>query len=251
MRALARGRWLAPALVLAMLAAAAPANAAMTIGPHPLPERSAVLGTAGATIFTTNVLPGAELTSPIDGVIVRWRVLRGEGKGALSADKISLRVLKPTSIADRYTAEGTSSAHDVPSSTEEPDGKIWVFPTQLPIEAGETIGLGTTAGEFSARKKIGASFLARVNPLADGKSATFEEGFETDYFVEVNADVEPDCDEDGLGDETQDPSIPQTAACGFVAPPAPVVGPPAPAPSPDTRIGKGPKKKIVLAHGKR
>jgi hypothetical protein len=242
---------LAPALVLATLAAAAPANAAITIGPDPLPERSAVDQAGGATIFTTSVLPGAELTSPIDGVIVRWRVRRGNGPGALGPDKISLRVLKPTSIADRYTAEGTSSAHEVKFFTEEPKVKIWTFPTQLPIEAGETIGLGTTAGEAPIREVIGAAYLLRVNPLADGKSATFEEGVSTDAYVEVNADVEPDCDEDGLGDETQDPSIPQTAACGFVPPPAPAVGPPAPAPSPDTRIGKGPKKKIVLAHGKR
>jgi hypothetical protein len=233
--------------ILAALGAAEPADAAVTIGPHPLLERTEVIGAAAATIFTTNVLPGVELTSPIDGVIVRWRVRRGDGPGALSADKISLRVLKPTATANRYTAVGTSSAHEVPSFTEEPKEKIWTFPTQLPIEAGETIGLGTTAGEFPARKIIGASYLERVNPLADGKSATFEEGLATDLYVEVNADIEPDCDHDGLGDETQDPSIPQTPACGFVPSP-PVVGPPAPIP--DTRIDKGPKKKVTT-HAKR
>ena len=229
---------------------AAPAQAAVTIGPKVLPVRSGVGIAAGATIFMNSVLPGVELTSPIDGVVVRWRVRRGEGAGGLGADKISLRVLKPTATLNRYMAVGTSSAHEVPSSTEEPDGKIWVFPTQLPIEAGETIGLGNTAGDFPYGDKIGASFLERINPLADGKTATFAEGFATDKFVDLNADVEPDCDNDGLGDETQDPSIPQTAECGFV-PPAPTAGPqPSPPNAPDTRISKGPKKKITT-HGKR
>jgi hypothetical protein len=244
-------RWLVvPAFVCAALVAAAPAHAVVTIGPKPLPERSGTGQAAGATIFMTKVLPGVELTSPSDGVIVRWRVRRGEGPGVLGADKVSLRVLKSTATLNRYTAAGTSSAHEVPNSTEEPDGKIWVFPTQLPIKAGETIGLGTTAGEFPYSSKIGASFLERINPLADGKTATFDEGFVTDKFIDLNADVEPDCDSDGLGDETQDSSIPQTAACGFVPPP-PVAGPPPPAPiSPDTRIVKGPKKRITT-HGRR
>ena len=228
--------------------AAAPATAAVTIGPKPLPERKGVIGSGGATIFMTNALPGVELTSPIDGVIVSWRVRRGEGPGGLTADKISLRVLKSTATLHRYTAVETSSAHEVPSSTEEPDGKIWVFPTQLPIKAGETIGLGTTAGQFSYAEKIDASFLERINPLADGKTATFTVPPFTDKFVDINADIEPDCDNDGLGDETQDPSIPQTPACGFVPPPAPTLNPPVPAP--DTLIAKGPKKKIST-HGQR
>ncbi len=99
-------------------------------------------------------------------------------------------------------------------------------------------------------KKSDASFLDRINPLADGKTATFAEGPFTDKFVDMNADIEPDCDGDGLGDETQDPSIPQTPECGFV-PPAPGAGAPPPAPiSPDTLIAKGPKKRIAT-HGKR
>ncbi len=222
----------------------------MTIGPKALPERTGVAQAGGATIFMTKVLSGVELTSPIDGVIVRWRVRRGEGAGVLAADKISLRVLKSTATLNKYTAVGTSGAHEVPNSTEEPDGKLWVFPTQLPIKAGETIGLGTTAGEFPYGSKIGASFLERINPLADGKSATFAEGFLTDKFVDLNADIEPDCDQDGLGDETQDPSIPQTPECGFVPPP-PGAGTPPPAPnSPDTKISKGPKKRVTT-HGRR
>ena len=241
-------RWLAGAAVVGVLVVAAPATAAVTIGPKPLPERKGVFG-GSTTIFMTKVLPGVELTSPVDGVIVRWRVRRGgpSGPGVLGAGKISLRVLKSTATVNRYTAVGTSSAHEVPASTEEPDVKIWEFPTQLPIEAGETIGLETTAHDFPYVERIGASYLERIKPLADGKTATFAEGLLTDKFVDMNADIEPDCDNDGLGDETQDPSIPQTPACGFVPPP-PTVNPPVP--PPDTLIAKGPKKKITT-HARR
>ena len=43
----------------AALAIAAPAHAAVTIGPNPLPERSGVIGTGGVKIFMTSVLPRA------------------------------------------------------------------------------------------------------------------------------------------------------------------------------------------------
>jgi hypothetical protein len=231
-----KGRWPLLACMCAVLPIAAPAHAAVTIGPNPLPERSGVVGAGGAKIFTTSVAPGVTLASPIDGVVVRWRVRRGEGPGFLSADKITLRILRSTGLIDEFTAVGTSEAHDVPGSNGDPVD-VYEYTTRLPIAAGDSIGLGTTDGEFPYRAAINASYLMRINPLADGQTATFEAGSFSDRYVLVNADVEPDCDRDGFGDETQDPQIAPVASCGFVAAPADTR-------APNARIDKGPRKRI-------
>jgi hypothetical protein len=227
-------RWLVFTCTCAVLPIAASAHAAVTIGPNPLPERNGVVGAGGAKIFTTRVAPGVTLASPIDGVLVRWRVRRGEGPGVLSADKVTLRILRSTGVFDEFTAMGTSEVHDVPGSASDPVD-IYEYTTRLPIAAGDTIGLGTAVGEFPYRTALNASYLMRINPLANGQTATFEAGSFSDRYVLVNADVEPDCDRDGFGDETQDPQIASVAGCGFVA---------ADTIAPDARIEKGPKKRI-------
>lgn len=231
---MSRGRWLLPACLGAALAFAAPARAAVTIGPKTLPERSAVISAAGATIFTNDAVPGATLASPIDGVVVRWRVRRGSGPGSLFPDTITLRILRPTGVAGQFTAVGTSAPHAVPGGEDPID--VYEFPTQLPIKAGDRIGLGSSVGSFASDKAAGASYLYEENPLADGETGLFK-GPEPEYFVPVNADVEPDCDHDGLGDETQDPEIPHIPSCGFPEAPKDTT-------APQTRIVKGPKKRI-------
>lgn len=228
-------RWLLLACICAVLPIAAPAHAAVTIGPNPLPERSGVIGFGGAKIFTTSVAPGITLASPIDGVVVRWRVRRGIGPGVLLAEKVSLRILRSTGATNEFTAVGTSEIHDVPISTTDPIG-VYEYTTRLPIAAGDGIGLGTSIGQFPYRATLNAFYLMRVNPLADGETATFNSaGTVSDSYVLVNADVEPDCDRDGFGDETQDPAIAPVASCGFIA---------RDTTAPDARIDKAPKKKI-------
>lgn len=228
--------WLPLACLCVVLPIAAPADAAVTVGPNPLPERSGVVGSGNAKIFTTSVAPGVSLASPIDGVVVRWRVRRGQkqGPGILAADKVSLRILRSTGVTDQFTAVGTSEIHDVPSSTTDPID-VYEYTTRLPIAAGDSIGLGTAVGEFPFRSALNAFYLMRLSPLADGQTATFSPGMVSDRYVLVNADVEPDCDKDGFGDETQDPTIPQIPSCGFAA---------ADTTAPDARISRAPKKRI-------
>ena len=226
--------WLLLACMCAVLPIAAPADAAVTVGPNPLPERNGVVGSGGAKIFTTSVAPGVSLASPIDGVVVRWRVRRGEGPGVLVAEKVSLRILRSTGMTNEFTAVGTSEVHDVPVSTTDPID-VYEYTTRLPIAAGDSIGLGTSVGQFPYRSALNTSYLMRINPLADGQTATFAAGAFSDRYVLVNADVEPDCDRDGFGDETQDPQIAPVPSCGFIA---------ADTIAPDARIDRGPKKRV-------
>ena len=159
------------ACISAALSIAAPAHAAVTIGPNPLPERSGVVGAGGAKIFTTSVASGVALDLPDRRRRGALAGTEGVGPGGLVAEKVSLRILRGTGSADQFTAMGTSEVHDVPFSTTDPV-EVYEYTTRLPIAAGDRIGLGTSVGEFPYRAAINASYLMRINPLADGETAT-------------------------------------------------------------------------------
>jgi hypothetical protein len=223
-------RGLGPALwVAAAVGAALPASAsgAVTIGPDPLPQRTSVIGQGGASIYTSNVVPGATLSSPLDGVVVHWRARRGQGPGALPADTITLRVLRPTGTVNEFTAVRTSDAQAVPAGSNDPVS-VHEFPTRLPIKIGDRVGLGTNTGTFPNREIPGASYLVRISALADGQTAVFAAGAFADRAVLINADIEPDADGDGFGDETQDQCPTDPSKQGDCTPP-------------DTKITSGPK----------
>ncbi len=146
-----------------------------------------------ATIGSLPVLnqePGG-VTSPIDGVIVRWRIKMG----ALTI-AVTPRVVRPG--ASQSATGGGTGETVVPAVSQ-----VSVFPTRLPVRAGDGIGVdfNGTMGSLTSRSST------------------------------VGASDEPDCDSDGFGDETQDPSV---DGC---SPPPPDTT------APDTTITKRPKDK--------
>jgi hypothetical protein len=191
-------------LAVGLVALAVPfsASAAVTIGPDPLEQRTGLFG--GARIWTNAMVPGAQLASPIDGVVVRWRIRRGSGGGEMVADTVTLRILHPTGVfPNQFTAMGTSEPHMVPGGATDPVD-VYEYPTRLPIAAGDRIGLDSTANQVTFRAETNASYLERFTAVADGATASFFPGTFSNRYILVNADVEPDCDQDGFGDETQD-----------------------------------------------
>lgn len=187
----------------ACAAAASTSSAVVTLGPNPLPQRTNVTSSGGARIFANAVVPGATLASPMDGIVTRWRVRRGNGGGVMLAATLTLRILRPTGLPNQFTAAGTSDPHNVPGGSNDPVA-VYEFPTTLPIRAGDRIGQGTNVGEFTALAQPSAGYLTRTNALDDGQTATFTTGAFPNQAVLINADVEPDANCNGLGDETQD-----------------------------------------------
>lgn len=226
LRSVKRALWITAALCVALPASA---SGAVTIGPDPLPQRTSVISQAGARIFTSDVVPGATLRSPLDGVVVRWRARRGQGPGLLPADTITLRVLRPAGTANEFTAVRTSDAQPVPAGNSDPIS-VREFPTSLPIKSGDRVGLGTTTGSFPNVEIPGAGYLVRINALADGQTATFAAGGFASRAVLINADIEPDADGDGFGDESQDQCPTDPSEQGDCTPP-------------DTKITTGAPKK--------
>lgn len=158
------------------------ATAAMvTVGSPLTAAFEAVPCTTTNTCTGTNVvLPesGAVLTSPVDGAVVRWRILLGS-----PPFKYKLRVLAPAG-GTTYTGAGSSAA-------ETPSGPgVETFATALPIKAGQAIGLDVEPKAptgFAAEN--GGSVLGWIPALPDGVTAAAGETVAGE--VAFNADVQP------------------------------------------------------------
>lgn len=205
MRRIALAGTLAAALVLP-----ASASGAVTIGSDLAPEPLAGLGCPGADpcTVTNTVIPGAQILSPVDGVVVRWRVRADNSEMGAMPLGVRLKVVRP--LGGPFTGVSTSATTPI----QVAGATTYTSPTQQPIKAGEQIALDVDRGNFLvATAQTGMVYARFGASLGDGATATpslFSAG--TVPEVMVNADIEPDADCDGLGDETQDPAVAATCS---------------------------------------
>jgi hypothetical protein len=211
----------------ALLLVAPPAVAEVTIGSDL--EAAPDTTEPGTFTYSQEALPGRYTTSPIDGVVVRWRV-RSETEGG----RARLRVLRPTADGE-FIGSGTGSTRTV----SEPG--IDQFSARLPIRAGDRIGADQLGGDplWYAEPVSGASISGWDPVLPDWSSRSPTDSVDDGELL-LNADVEVDLDRDGFGDETQDdcPAAPGSRnGCETVPP--------------ETTIVKGPKRKVKTRKRKR
>lgn len=177
--------------VLGALALAAPAGAVTTIGSDlsRAPDSKACgPGAVSCTAFTGDPATGGPLAkAPSDGVVVRWRV-----RSATSVPAAKLNLIRPVG-SGRYESAGTSDSQALPAGTG-------VFPARVKIAAGDTIGLdqSSDAQVFATAPSDVYTFTPA---LSSGSSIPMKSSGKE---LLLNADVEPDADGDGYGDETQD-----------------------------------------------
>ena len=173
----------ASALTLFLTGASSVAAATVTVG-------SPLTATFGGQYFSgpsgtwANAVlsePGANPTSPVTGTVVRWRMT-----GNYSGGPFKLRVLHPTSMGG-YTGSGTS-APVIPIGNGPQS-----FNTNLPIKAGDLIGLDITSGTAASVSGVTGSHPVNWNPaLADGASRPPDyTSIYPNQEVGFNADVEP------------------------------------------------------------
>jgi hypothetical protein len=142
-----------------------------------------------SSTLSQGTLPGAVLTSPVDGAIVRWRFSGGDREATYS-----LRVLD---LRGGLESLGAGRSAEVTPAT----GDLETFPAALPIRAGQTIGIDMEAGaSINFRETDGAQLLFSQPPVAEGVPspaaalATTELGF--------NAEVQPAPTVTGIAPET-------------------------------------------------
>lgn len=169
------------ALALSALAGGSAQASTVTVGsPLTAAFASTEYGVDGpATRYNTALPePGANVTSPVSGVILRWSIVGAEG------GPFKLRVLTP-GTANKYTGAGTSGG-GIPSSTG-----VQTFATVLPIKAGQTIGLDNTAEADKIGQALvaGASYAFLKPVFAEGGTAAGSEKPGTE--IGFNAEIQP------------------------------------------------------------
>lgn len=160
----------APVAGAAMLTVGSPMNAGT-----PFPE------THTGTATLANIAlgePGANVTSPVTGSIVRWRV------ATTGTGQYSLRVLRPTG-SGQYVAVG-ADGQTVSSAGAQ------TFSTSLPIRAGDLLGVDipTNGVDGIAGIQASGSNWALWSPSVGSTPATPTDQAHDGFEVYLNADVE-------------------------------------------------------------
>jgi hypothetical protein len=194
-------RALCTALLVALpLALPASSQAAVTFGSSLVGAApgSSDLGCGGGEAECTSALEvvqgGPLARSPIEGVVVRWRLRTNAAQGG----SVRLRILRDLG-GNNWFFERSGPHVGVPAAVA-----AHVFPSRVRIAAGEYIGLDrpATLTEVFRTSATGAVTNLFQPPPLDGETASH--GGDSGRELLINADVEPDADRDGFGDETQD-----------------------------------------------
>jgi hypothetical protein len=164
----------------ALLTAAGAGATTITVGsvlpPGATPEEFKEVG----TLFNT-ALPekGANLSSPVNGLIVRWRV-----QGAVGGP-FTLRVLRPNG-SGAYTAVGSSSA-----ATPTSEG-VQTFSANIPVKSGDLIGVDPTnpTDKIGVAAIAGAGFASLFPTPLEGATVAPRPGI-SGKEIELSAEVQP------------------------------------------------------------
>ncbi len=151
--------------------------------------------------------PGG-IFSTVDGVVTRFRMLSANNAGA----PMAFRILDAPEIA---AAVGKSTVPHTPTAG------LNIVDTRLPIASGDIIGVDCCASAMSAHQfwapvPVGAGAMTvfggfGTGPIPNGAQRSGDSSFLMTEML-VNADIEPDADNDGFGDESQDKCLTQANA---------------------------------------
>lgn len=165
---------------------------------------------------------------PSYGVITSWSYV----SGSIVPTALKFKLLRPTGTPGTWSTAGHSTAPAIP-----PDATA-TFPARILAQPGDVIGMTmTTTGMPTSCSSFssGGSTQYFVGDPADGSTSAYTAG-STNLRLDLSAVLEPDVDEDGFGDETQDgcPGDPAAQGACSIADKTP----------PETSIDKHPAKRI-------
>jgi hypothetical protein len=169
----------------------------------------------GGFIYITTGSPGGSYAAPAPGVITSWSF-----QGGSTPTQLRLKIGRPAG-GNNYTIVGEGKLESPPV------GVLTSFPVRISVQAGDVLGFYLVSGKcgvFTADYPY--AFLA--GDAAPGTTAAFTPG--GTFKWDISALLEPDADNDGFGDETQDQCPTDETAQGVC-------------PVPDTTITKRPKDK--------
>jgi hypothetical protein len=184
-------------LVAAALMTAAPgAGAATKLGQTFVPTyANSCTGAPDWESLQTSGVSGPSSQAPSAGVLTSWSFEAGSQTTVLT-----MRVFRPTATPNQFQtiADGSDLQTIAPASGAH------TFPTRIPVQAGDFVGIRSTTGECAAVTGVsgdkGAFHVGTATNV--GGFGTFTPNSTVIY--DISALLEPDADRDGYGDETQD-----------------------------------------------
>lgn len=201
----------AVALATAAFAVApAGAGAATQIGQTFVPTTDC---SPGQTLLQSTSPAATPYEAPTDGVITKWSY-RADNENAVGVDKLKFKVARPAPGADltmnaAFTIIGESPLVDPVFNT------LNSYSIRIPVQAGDRIGFYHDSGNspgldcFRLDTNYGDHF--KNGDLRPPTTTTFTQ--EPEFQLNISAILEPDCDSDGFGDETQDPDTTSCRPC--------------------------------------
>jgi hypothetical protein len=203
---------------LVALSAPATAGAAATIGATFTPDGTSTCGGGNVTALQATSLADAYVV-PSNGVITSWSHLAG----ATPPAQLKLKLARSQGGND-FTIIGESEFRTLaPSALNE-------FSTRITARAGDVLGLiASASGQCAATTTAADNLAVLTGDAAPGTTSTYSP-FSSNR-LDIAATLEPDADNDGFGDETQD-ACPLDETAHMV-----------PCPAPDTTITAGPMAK--------
>ena len=192
---------------LSLAAIASPASASVTIGQLapsiPSSETSADTDRAQPTVTAGNSYVVPAIAGVTTWTLTSWSHYAAADVGQELTMKVFRKVADPLT----YTVVG----HDGPRPLTP--SIVNTFQTSLPVKAGDVLGNNSKSpvDNGSYFPVPGDSPIHIAPGLADGQTETFAVEA-VDARLNISAVLEPDCDQDGLGDETQDTNLSACAA---------------------------------------
>jgi hypothetical protein len=199
------------------LIGATEASAAVTIG-STFPANTLCSSTNPVLAAQTTSPAGTPYRAPSDGVITSWS--HHSVPSSVGAGPIKLKVIRLVA-ANFYSVVGESAVLN-------PSPGLNTAPTRVPVKADDALGL-MAIGVTNCF--IGMSGLQVHGTTSDHPPGDIDMfGTIDNVLLDVAATIEPDADEDGYGDETQDGCLGDESDHGDCV-------------APDTTITGGPKAK--------
>jgi hypothetical protein len=154
--------------------------------------------------------------APISGVITKFRTLAyaQEESGQITFRLANLTLPDPNNLESALgTAAGTGPTITLPAIGETEDPSITEVPARLPVRAGQQLAVDITPSIGIIYNSNGdkRSYLF-APPLVEGAGQRGSTEVVNELLVQ--ATIEPDADNDGFGDETQDQCPTQAATHG-------------------------------------
>lgn len=189
-------RWVVWVIGLGVLAMPASAGAATQIGQTFTPDAEFSAGFTGIQSGS----PGGQYTVPSPGVITSWSF---QASAAGVPQGLKLKVARAAGGAN-FTIVGESPPKNPVANTLNTYTDV-----RIPVQTGDLLGLfmGSLNANTFRFVDPGSGYLEheKLGDFAPGTTTAYGGPF--DLQLDVSATLEPDCDSDGAGDETQDPNV--------------------------------------------